>query len=104
MFFSRKRNNTVVLDKDKDYVFCFKKKAVILDSECDMYEHNKNCDANDDFWGRTHFKGSSSGVCVGKHVLLNECKYCLRKRENVRTYCLSEEAMKCYNSKRENNG
>lgn len=104
MFFKSKVNREVRLDKNKDYVFCFNKGTIILEEQCNMYEHNKNCDANDDFWGRTHRKGSSSGVRVGKHVLLNECKYCLRKRENVRTYCLSEEAMKCYTSNAKRQG
>lgn len=87
----------VYLDKNIDYVFCFKKGTVIEEEKCDMYEHNLECDENNDFWSRTHRKGSLSGVCiVGKGSMLNECKYCIEKDE-AGEYYLSEEASKLFN-------
>ena len=97
MFFKHKVNREVRLDKSNDYVFCFKNGRIILEEDCDMYEHNKECDAKHDFRGRTHIKGSNSGRQLqgDKYPLLNECKYCIEDHD-VDAYCLSEEAMECY--------
>lgn len=97
MFFKHKLNTSVQLNKNKDYVFCFKSGRIILEEDCDMYEHNKECDVKHDFWGRTHVKGSNSGRQLqgDKYPLLNECRYCLEDHDVV-TYRLSDEAMECY--------
>lgn len=97
MFFKRKVNREVRLDKNKDYVFCFNNGTIILEEQCNMYEHNKECDAKHDVWGRTHIKGSNSGAQMqgDNYPLLNECKYCIEDHE-IDAYCLSAEAMECY--------
>ena len=82
----------VSLDKNKDYVFCFLKEKIIVDCECDMYLHNMKCDRNKDFWGRTHQKGSNSGIHIsGEGAMLNECNYCLEDHQK-NEYVLSYEA------------
>ena len=97
MFFKNKVNREVRLDKNKDYVFCFNKRTIILEEQCNMYEHNKECDAKHDFWGRTHIKESNSGAQMqgDNYPLLNECNYCIEDHE-IDAYCLSAEAMECY--------
>lgn len=95
-----KRNKEIThvyLDPEIDYVFCFKKETVIEEKDCDMYEYNLECDKNDDFWGRTHRKGSLSGAFIsGRGSMLNECDYCLKKGKAVK-YALSTEAIKLFN-------
>ena len=89
----------VYLDPEIDYVFCFKKETVIEEKDCDMYEYNLECEKNDDFWSRTHMKGSCSGARIrGRGDMLNECEYCLEKGK-AKKYALSDEAIKCFNKR-----
>lgn len=91
----------VVLPKNKIYVFCFKKKKIIEDEECDYYEHNLECDKKHDVWHRTHRGSSLSGRReIGvKHSMLNECAYCIKEAIDTRTYSLSERARKAMREK-----
>ena len=93
----------VYLDKNFDYVFCFLKEQIIEESDCDMYPHNLECDKNKDFWGRTHTKGSNSGIyieCEG--IKLNECRYCLEDHQR-KEYVLSADASSVLNNKTNSN-
>lgn len=85
----------VYLDKDKKWLFCFKKREIIEHKDCDYYEHNLECEKNGDYWGRTHRDGSLSGrKYVGDSTgILNECKYCLKEKRKVKKYRLSDEAV-----------
>ena len=98
----KKQVDTVTLPDDKDFVFCFKKKDIILDEECDFYKHNKECDKNGNLQGRTHLKHTMSGASRQNDnlSLLNECKYCLEDHNNT-TYRLSTEALKCMENNKE---
>ena len=86
----------VKLRKDKDYVYCYLKERIIQEEDCDYYEHNMGCDRNGDFWGRTHRKGSNSGICCTsyKEPLLNSCQHCLEEEKKYEEYRLPEEASK----------
>lgn len=88
----------VKLRKDKDYVYCYLKEKIIPEEDCDYYEHNMECDRNDDFWGRTHRKGSNSGICCTsyKEPLLNSCQHCLNEEEVYKEYRLPETASKIH--------
>ena len=89
----------VYLDPEIDYVFCFKKETIIEEKDCDMYEYNLECDKNNDFWGRTHMKGSLDGTVIrGRGNKLNECSYCLEK-DKAAKYALSDEAIKLFNKR-----
>ena len=80
----------VYLDKNKDYVYCFLREQVIEESVCDYYEHNCECDKNDDFWGRTHPKHTIAGYRVYEFSgnFLNDCRYCLDKNVHYEKYNL----------------
>lgn len=86
----------VELDKDVDYVFCFKKKNIITEHECDYYDFNYECYKKHDILKMTHHFGSNSGISYvySPNPLLNECKYCLDK-DKLEKYELSDEAYKC---------
>lgn len=88
----------VKLRKDKDYVYCYLKEKIILEEDCDYYEHNLECDRNDDFWSRTHMKGSNSDICFTsyKEPLLNSCQHCLNEEEVYAEYRLPETASKLH--------
>ena len=84
------------LDKNKEYLFCFKKRKIIEHKDCDYYEHNRRCEKNKDYLHRTHSTGSVSGWNYVNEPtpLLNECEYCLKEKENLEKYRLSDEAGK----------
>lgn len=84
----------VRLLKGVDYVYCFLKEKVIKEEECDYYEHNLECDKNDDVYGRTHSKGTRAGymyATAGSTSVLNSCKYCLKKAEQYEEFYLPQE-------------
>lgn len=78
----------VYLDKNKDYVYCFKRESILEEEECDYYDHNVECDKKNDFWGRTHRKGTLAGYKVrgisGK--MMQSCKYCLKNHDHEKYY------------------
>ena len=99
MIFMGRKYEKVYLNKNIDYVFCFLKETIIEENECDYYEHNMECDKNDDFWGRTHMKGSNSGISYayrGGDPILNSCKYCLEK-DKAKRYWLPDDAVELFN-------
>ena len=98
-FPQKKQSKYVYLDKDKKYVFCYKKHGIIEHKDCDYYEHNLECDKNENYWGRTHRDSSMSGTKYADDIapILNECKYCLRKKRKVEKYRLSDEAREWLN-------
>lgn len=85
----------VYLDKDKKWLFCFKKREIIEYKDCDFYEHNLECDKNKDYWGRTHSDSSMAMWCylTESCSILNECKYCLEQKQVVEKFRLSDEAV-----------
>ena len=89
----------VELDKDVDYVFCFKKKRILIEQECDYYDFNCDCDKNKQWLKMTHHFGSNSGIGYqsSPRPLLNECRYCLDK-DKLKEYDLSDEAYECMKS------
>lgn len=91
----------VILRKDKDYVYCFLKEEIIEEEKCNHYEHNLKCDENDDFWGRTHLKGSDAGYSIQNNpgTVLNSCEYCLREEEEYEEYVLPPKASEMYKQK-----
>lgn len=91
----------VRLNKNKDYVYCFLKEEIIEEEKCNHYEHNLKCEENGDYWGRTHRKGSDSGIGIqGKTgPVLNSCNYCLRQEEEYVEYVLPPKASKMYKQK-----
>lgn len=93
----RKEIEYVYLDGNIDYVFCFKRKTVIEEENCDYYEYNRKCEQAHDYLHRTHRKGSNGGGhYVGDSTpILNECDYCL-KQGKPKKYCLSYEARKYF--------
>lgn len=84
----------VYLKKDKDYVYCFKREDVIAEEDCDYYEHNLECDKNNDFWGRTHSKGTLAGYGVQgvNGSFIKDCKYCLKEKQEYGKYYLPVDA------------
>lgn len=103
MFFLRlfnKKNKIkyVYLDKDIDYIFCFKEKSVIEDSDCDYHEYNVKCFNDNKVYAMTHSIHTESGCrCRGDVTpLLNECDYCLKKKDRKK-YRLSEKAINYLN-------
>lgn len=84
----------VWLLKDRDYVYCFLREKVIYEEECNMYEHNLKCDENDDFWGRTHIKGTRAGHCYVEESgsVLKSCRYCLDNSDDWEEYILPQDA------------
>ena len=80
--FPKKQNKYVYLDKDKKWLFCYKKREIIEHKDCDFYEHNLECKKNGYYWGRTHSDSSLAGWSyVGESAsILNECKYCLEEQ------------------------
>lgn len=95
LYFPKKQSKYVYLDKDKKYVFCYKKHSIIEHKDCDYYEHNLECDKNKDYWGRTHSDSSRASwvYAYESGSVLNECKYCLEERRNVEKFRLSDEAL-----------
>lgn len=85
----------VYLDKDKEWLFCFKKREIIEHKDCDYYEHNLECKKNNDPWNRTHSSHTVAGWCYATdhHPVLNQCRYCLDERQQVEKYRLSDEAV-----------
>ena len=92
---SKNKYKYVYLPKDEKWLFCFKKRRVIKHKDCDYYEHNLECEKNDDPWGRTHTSHSCKGSSyVGESCsTLNECKYCLEERRRVEKFRLSDDAI-----------
>lgn len=82
------------LPKDKDYIYCFKRESIIEQQYCDYYEHNLECDKNNDFWGRTHSKRTCAGYKYADVAgsVLNSCDYCIKNAEKCKKYWLSQEA------------
>lgn len=82
------------LRKDKDYVYCFKREQVIEEEDCDYYEHNLECDKNNDFWGRTHRKRTLAGYSVQgvNGSFINDCRYCLKNESDYKKYYLPIDA------------
>lgn len=70
----------VYLDKNKDYVYCFKREGIIEEQECDYYEHNIECDNNGEILKRTHLRGTLAGYKVigVPGSIMKGCKYCLK--------------------------
>lgn len=99
------RFKKVKLRKDTDYVYCFLKDKVIREEECDYYEHNLECDKNNDFWSRTHIKGTNAGYCIEgvSGSVLNDCGYCIKKEEKYEEYILPTHAGRKYGLETENN-
>jgi len=97
-WFKRSKEVThVFLDGDIDYVFCFKRKTIIEDKECDYHEFNLQKKNEGKYFEMTHSIRSNSGR---KYVndaspILNECDYCLKK-DSAKKYCLSYEARKYF--------
>jgi len=92
----------VKLRKDKEYVFCFLRAEIIEEEQCNYYEHNLKCDENEDFWGRTHSRGTNAGygIISVAEPILKECKYCLEKEEKYEDYALSKEATELYKKRK----
>ena len=84
----------VWLSKDKDYIYCFKREDTIEQKDCDYYEHNLECDKNNDLWGRTHSKRTCAGYKYADTAgsVLNSCKYCIKNAEKYKRYWLPQEA------------
>ena len=84
----------VWLLKDRDYVYCFLREKVIFEEECNHYEDNLKCDENDDFWSRTHRKGTRAGYCYAEvsGSVLNSCKFCLEDAEKWEEYIIPQDA------------
>ncbi len=82
------------LPKDKDYIYCFKRESVMEQQYCDYYEHNLECDKNNDFWGRTHSKHTCAGYTYANVAgsVLNSCDYCIKNAEEYKKYWLPQEA------------
>ena len=102
-FIKKKRvGKYVCLPKDKSWLFCFKKKCIIEHKDCDYYEHNLECDRNNDYWNRTHTDSSIQGYrIVGEpYSVLNECDYCLEQAKEYEKYVLSDDARKVINDDR----
>lgn len=102
MFFFNEKIEKVYLDKDTDYVFCYLKKRIITEPECDMYEHNKKCYDERKILNMTHTFGSNSGRCYaygGPDPILNSCRYCLDK-DKAERYWLPEDAIQYFNPKK----
>lgn len=96
-FLGKSKNDKkyVYLPKDKKWLFCFKKRKVIEHEDCDYYEHNLECEKNNDAWGRTHRRSTRLGSSyVGDSCsILNECKYCLEEKRTVEKFRLSDDAI-----------
>lgn len=93
--FKKSDRKYVYLDKNKEWLFCFKKQMVIEHKNCDYYEHNLECEKNMDYWHRTHSDSSYAGYSYlnDPDSILNECKYCLVEARNVDRFRLSDEAL-----------
>ncbi len=95
--FPKKEKETVTLPADKNYVICHKKEKIIIDEECDNYEHNKKCDETGDVIHRTHHKSSHAGYryrgITGS--VLNQCRYCLENQKE-KTFVIPVEARKFF--------
>lgn len=100
-FYGRDTKKTYVyLDKDKRWLFCYKKKAIIEHKDCDYYEHNKKCYNHEiDYRKRTHSQSKYAGYSiVGESApILNECKYCLEAKRKVEKFRLSDDAVEWLN-------
>lgn len=93
----KKQNKYVYLDKEKRWIFCYKKCAIIEHKDCDFYEHNLKCYNDEiDYSKRTHSDSSYAGwrYAYEGGSVLNECKYCLKERRNVQKFRLSDDALK----------
>lgn len=89
------------MNPKKDFVFCFLKERIIEETDCDMYEHNCECDNeinNKNMYHRTHRKGSRAACRYPdtKGDVLNSCEYCLEK-DKLKCYTLPPEAVKLLN-------
>ena len=93
----------VYLDEDIDYVFCFKRKTIIEDTDCDYHEYNKEMENQDEIFRMTHIIGTGSGICIrgpNGGQKLNECDYFFKKGK-PKKYALSYKARKCLKEKKE---
>ena len=101
--FKRNGITHVYLDEDIDYVFCFKRKTIIEDTECDYHEYNKEMENQGEIFKMTHLIRTGAGIKLvgpnGGHML-NECDYCIKK-DKPKAYVLSTKARECMNQKKQ---
>lgn len=79
----------VYLDKNKDYVYCFKREGIIEEEECDYYDHNVECDNNRKIYHkRTHLKGTLAGYSVRGIIgnMMQSCRYCVENNDYEKYY------------------
>ena len=103
-FLKRKKKEIthVYLDENTDYVFCFKRRDIIEDVDCDYHEHNKKMEKQGEIFKMTHSIRTMSGRKYrgDSCSILNECDYCIKKGKPVK-YVLSYDARKCLKEKKE---
>jgi len=78
----------VYLDKNKDYVYCFKRESIIEEEECDYYDYNVECVYNGERHKRTHIRGTLAGYKVRgiSGSMMQSCKYCLKNSDYKKYY------------------
>lgn len=84
----------VWLNKEKDYIYCFKRESILEEEDCDMYKYNLECDEKNDFWGRTHRKGTLAGYNYRgvSDSVLNSCNFCVENNEKYEKFVLPQDA------------
>ena len=95
----KKKNDKkhVYLDKNTDYVFCFKRGMIIEDAHCEYHDYNVEMKNKKEYFKMTHFIGTTIGIGYENDPspILNECDYCIKENENIKKYTLSYEAREC---------
>ena len=87
-FLKRKKKEIthVYLDENTDYVFCFKRRDIIEDVDCDYHEHNKKMEKQGEIFKMTH----SIRTMSGRKYQGDSCvKLCCFREHSIHLRCYS---------------